>query len=76
MKVLDAAGKVTVEAVERPKLYVRGRFRMDYAQQLADVARDAMLNTDGKTLNMGGWPFTDPKRPILIRRVEIGRAHV
>jgi transcriptional regulator with XRE-family HTH domain len=69
MKVLDAAGKVTVEAVERPKLYVRGRFRMDYAQQLADVARDAMLNTDGKTLNMGGWPFTDPKRPILIRRV-------
>lgn len=69
MKVLDAQGKVTVEAVERPKLYVRGRFRMDYAQQLADVARDAMLNADGKSLNMTAWPFTDPKKPILIRRV-------
>jgi hypothetical protein len=69
MKVLDAQGKVTVEAVERPKLYVRGRFRMDYAQQLADVARDVMLGTDGKSLNMAAWPFTDPKKPILIRRV-------
>lgn len=68
MKVLDAQGKVTVEAVERPKLYVRGRFRMDYAQQLADVARDAMQGQD-KSLSMTLWPFTDPKRPILIRRV-------
>lgn len=68
MKVLDASGKVTVEAVERPKLYVRGRFRMDYAQQLADVARDAMAG-DGKSLNLAAWPFTDPKKPILIRRV-------
>jgi ParB-like chromosome segregation protein Spo0J len=68
MKVLDASGKVLVEAVERPKLYVRGRFRMDYAEQLAAVARDAMMG-DGKTLNVAAWPFTDPKKPILIRRV-------
>lgn len=69
MKVLDAAAKVNVAAIGRPKLYVRGRFRMDYAQQLADVARDAMLAADGKTLNMAAWPFTDPKKPILIRRL-------
>ena len=68
MKVLDASGKVNVAAIGRPKLYVRGRFRMDYAQQLADVARDAMM-TDGKNLNLTLWPFTDPKKPILIRRL-------
>jgi len=66
MKVLQADAKVNPEGVGRPKLYVRGRFRMDYAQQLADVARDAML-TDGKHLDISRWPFTDPKKPILIR---------
>ena len=67
MKVLQAEAKVNPVGVERPKLYVRGRFNMDYARQLADVARDAMQGTD-KHLDMSRWPFTDPKRPILIRR--------
>lgn len=68
MKTLDADAKVRPEAVKQPTLYVRGRFNPHYATQLADVARDAM-RTDGKTLDLAKWPFTDPRRPILIRRV-------
>lgn len=68
MKVLEAVAKIAVADVTRPKFYVRGRFKMDYAQNLADVARDAMANAD-KSLDMSRWPFTDPRKPITIRRV-------
>jgi len=68
MKVLDASARLAVEGVDRPKFYVRGRFKMDYAQNLADIARDAMANAD-KSLDMSRWPFNDPKKPILVRRV-------
>jgi hypothetical protein len=66
MRVVDANAKINPATVDRPKLYVRGRFRMDYAQQLADVARDAMMG-ETKTLEMSKWPFADPRKPILVR---------
>lgn len=69
MKVLDASANVLVAAISRPKLYVRGRINMAYAQQLADVMRDAMYDPANKRWDMGKWPFQDARKPVVIRRL-------
>src|SRR5512137_1166782 len=78
MRTLSKAGYLLgVEGLAVPKLYVRGRRKHDYVNQLAAVIKDAMpIDDRGHTVKgevaqksiEKWWPFTDASKPVLVRR--------